>query len=320
MKKLIIIFPFLLLALVCFFYWINLQPVGGSQEKMFVINRGESTQSIAQRLEKQGFIRNQYVFLVFLRLTNQQGKIQAGSFRLSPRYSTDEIVEVLQSGKVDTWVTFLEGWRKEQFAGEIQENLGLSANDFLALSQVQEGYLFPDSYLFPTDYSVEKTAHKLTTTFDQKWSKLDLSTTDLSKQEIITLASLVEREANTDSSRKTIAGILIKRWRNNWPLQVDASVQYLKGTNRCSISDLDCNWWPAVTSQDLKNYDSPYNTYKYKGLPPTPICSPSLASIKAVISPQETDYWYYLTGEDGKMYYSVTLEEHNQKVQRHLGT
>jgi UPF0755 protein len=320
MKKLILIFPFLLLVAVCFFYWINLQPVGGSQEKMFVINRGESTQSIAQRLEKQGFIRNQYIFLAFLRLTNQQANIQAGSFRLSPRYSVNEIVKILQSGKIDTWVTFLEGWRKEQFAQEIEKDLGLSGNEFLDLSQIQEGYLFPDSYLFPTNYSVDKIANKLTATFDQKWSELDLSATDLSKQEIITLASLVEREANSNSSRRIIAGILMKRWQNDWPLQVDATIQYLKATDLCSVSDFDCNWWPAVTSQNLKNYDSPYNTYKYKGLPPAPICNPSLASIKAVISPQETDYWYYLTGKDGKMYYSETLEEHNQNVQQYLGT
>lgn len=320
MKKLILIIAFILLIAVGFFYWVNLQPAGGSQEKMFVINRGESSSSIAQRLEKQGFIRNQYVFLAFLKLTDQQGKLQAGSFKLSPRYSVDQVVDVLQSGKVDTWVTFLEGWRKEQFAQEMERELGLSAKQFLDFPEVQEGKLFPDSYLFPTDYSVEKVVNKLTNTFDQKWSQLDLSQTNLSEQEIMTLASLVEREANTDSSRKIVAGILIKRWQNDWPLQVDATVQYIKGTNNCSFNNNDCNWWPKVTSQDLKNYDSQYNTYKYEGLPPTPICSPSLASIKAVIDPQQTDYWYYLTGKDGKMYYSVTLEEHNQNVKQRLGT
>ncbi len=320
MKKLILIFPFILLSAVCFFYWSNLQPVGGSQEEMFVINRGENTQSIAQRLENQGFIKNQYVFLAFLKLTGQQGKLQAGSFRLSPRYSVNEIVKTLQSGKVDTWLTFLEGWRKEQFANEIEQELSLSGNEFLKLPQVKEGYLFPDSYLFPIDYSVDKVAKKLTDTFDQKWSQLDLSKTDLSQDEIITLASLVEREANTDEGREIVAGILIKRWQNDWPLQVDATVQYIKGTNSCSIGDVNCNWWPKVTGQDLKNYDSQYNTYKYEGLPPTPICSPSLASIKAVISPRQTEYWYYLTGDNGKMYYSVTLEEHNQNVQQQLGT
>jgi UPF0755 protein len=320
MKKLILIFPFILLSAVGFFYWLNLQPVGGSQEKMFVVNRGESSRSIAQRLEKQGLIRNQYVFLAFVRLSNQQGKLQAGSFRLSPRYSVDEVVKTLQSGKVDTWVTFLEGWRKEQFGQEIEAELNLSAQQFVNLSQVQEGYLFPDSYLFPTDYAVEKVANKLTNTFDQNWAELDLSQTDLDKQQIITLASLVEREANTDSSRRIIAGILIKRWQNDWPLQVDATVQYLKGTNNCSINADSCDWWPTVTSSDLKNYDSPFNTYKYKGLPPTPICSPSLSSIQAVINPQQTDYWYYLTGNDGKMYYSETLDEHNQNVDQRLGT
>lgn len=320
MKKFILLAILILLGAVCFFYWFNLQPVGGSQERMFVINRGETTRMIAQRLQEQEFIKNKYVFLAYLRLTNQQGKLQAGSFRLSPRYSVDEIVKVLQSGKIDTWVTFLEGWRKEEFAKKIQNDLGLSAEKFLQLNQVKEGYLFPDSYLFPTDYTVEQVAVKLINNFDKKISNLEFSKTSLSKNEVITLASLVEREANTDQGRKIVAGILIKRWQNDWPLQVDASVQYIKAKNNCSVTDMDCDWWPTVTKTDLDNYDSSYNTYKYKGIPPSPICSPSLASIQAVISPQETNYWYYITGKDGKMYYSETLEKHNQNVRQYLGS
>lgn len=320
MKRFVLLFLLMLLGAACFFYWAGLQPVGKSEEKRFVINRGESTRAIAQRLENQGLIKSKYAFLVFLRLTNQHGKLQAGSFRLSPRYSVAEVIKVLQSGEVDTWVAFLEGWRKEQFAQELEKEMGLSASDFLQLPQVQEGYLFPDSYLFPTDYPVEKAANKMTDTFDQKWEDLDLSPTDLNQNEIVTFASLVEREADTDESRKIIAGILIKRWRKGWSLQVDATVQYLKASAQCSIGDDQCNWWPKVSKQDLDNFDSRYNTYKYEGLPPTPICNPSLDAIQAVINPRETDYWYYLTGKDGKMYYSQSLEEHNQKVQRYLGT
>ncbi len=320
MKRFLLLILLVLLGLVCFFYWSNLQPLGGSKEKTFVVNQGESTRTIAQRLESQGLIRNKYVFLAFLRLTNQHGRLQAGSFKLSSRYSVAEIIKVLQSGMVDTWVTFLEGWRKEQFAQKLEQETGLSASDFLHLPQVQEGYLFPDSYLFPVDYSVEKAANKLTNTFNQKWQGLDLSPTNLSQNEIITFASLVEREANSEEGRRIIAGILIKRWQSDWPLQVDATVQYLKATSQCSVSDDQCNWWPKVTKQDLDSFDSPYNTYKYKGLPPTPICNPSLDAIQAVVSPRKTNYWYYLTGKDGKMYYSQELEEHNQKVQRYLGT
>ncbi len=324
MKKLILVFPFILVGIVCIFYFYSLQPVGGSGEKMFIINRGESTTTIAQRLEDQNLIRNKWAFLVFLNLTGQQGKLQAGGFRLSPRYSAGEIAKLLQSGKVDTWITFIEGERKEEYALKLEESLNLSAEDFLNLEQAEEGYLSPDSYLFPTDYGVDKITAKLRETFNRKWDDLDLSQASLSQEEIVILASLVEREANTDESRQIVAGILIKRWENDWPLQVDATVQYLKANRQCkSVSNEtadDCNWWPKVTGSDLQNFDSPYNTYKYKGLPPAPICNPSLAAIKAVINPQITGYWYYLTGKDGEMYYSETLEEHNQKIQRYLGT
>jgi len=132
---------------------------------------------------------------------------------------------------------------------------------------------------------------------------------------VLTLASLVEREANTEGSMRQVASILVKRWKNGWPLQVDATVQYILG-----YQEGEKTWWKAsLSNQDLA-IDSLYNTYKRPGLPPGPICSPGLTAIQAVIGADEnTPYWYYISNKDGsQMYYARTLEEHNTNIQKHL--
>ena len=114
-----------------------------------------------------------------------------------------------------------------------------------------------------------------------------------------------------------VAGILLKRLKADWPLQVDATLQYALANFRCSQIKTDCNWWLIPTAADKKT-DSLYNTYKYKGLPPTPICNPGLVSIEAVVYPQDSDYWFYLSDKKGQMYYARTVEEHNSNIQKYL--
>jgi len=316
---------FLLLVLggvgLIFYYSGNLSPQGGEEEKVFVINRGESTRSIARRLEKQGLIKDQLSFLIYLRLTGQVGKLQAGSFKLSPSNSVPEIVNILQEGRVDVWVTFFEGQRREEFAQLLNEKFDLPVAEFLKLTEGKEGQLFPDSYLLPTDVVVPQVVKKLVDNFESKWQEVD-NQTNLNEKEILILASLVEREVPSEEDRKIVSGILIKRWREGWPLQVDASVQYAKANNQCFLAGNklkdNCNWWSQVSSGDLKSIDSPYNTYIYKGLPPEPICNPSLSSIKAVINHQSTGYWYYLSDSSGQIHYSKTLDEHNANIRKYL--
>jgi UPF0755 protein len=312
MRKLLVV-AFILLVLsgvgVVGYYLYSLKPVGGNQEKIFVVNRGEPTRSIASRLERQGLIRNDLAFLAYLRLNEKVGKIQAGSFKLSSGDSVSEIVADLQKGRIDEWITFVEGQRREEYADLLSENFNLPEEEFLSLTRGKEGRLFPDSYLLPTDVVVPQVVKKLTDNFQQKWQTVD-NQTEMTENQVLILASLVEREAKTDQARKVVAGILYKRWQNDWPLQVDASVQYAKGNAN--------DWWPAVTGQDLKITDSPYNTYLYKGLPPTPICNPSLSSIKAVVNYQVTDYWFYISDRSGKMHYAETIEEHNANIQKYL--
>jgi len=285
------------------FHWAVQPRAGQAAIKIFVIRQGEATDSIVKRLYQEGFIRHPWAFKLLLYKEGIRGKIQAGDFYLSPNMSALEIAHTLTHGTLDRWVTLIEGWRSEEMAAE----LGLAASEF----KKHEGFLFPDTYLIPKDASSAAVIKILKNNFNKKIAAVSpkLQETGLTLKQAIILASIVEREARLDEDRPIVAGILLKRWQNNWPLQVDATVQYALGR--------EGNWWPKVNKEDLK-VPSPYNTYLYSGLPPGPICNPGLSAIKAVINPQETDYWFYLSDSQGKMHYAKTNEEHNQNILQYL--
>ena len=133
-------------------------------------------------------------------------------------------------------------------------------------------------------------------------------------KQVLILASLVEREARQSSTREKVAGIILKRYLADWPLQIDATVQYVLG-----YQPNEKSWWKKELSEEDLKIDSPFNTYINKGLPPDPICNPSLSSIKAVINADEnTPYWYYLTDNQGVMHYAITLEEHQNNINKYL--
>jgi len=322
-KALPLILVFILAIFLAGVYLVNQFSPPGGEEKIFVINKGESLNSIAKRLEKEGIIKNDLAFLVFLKFSGQDKKIQAGSFRLSGKDDFDQIVKKLQTGRIDLWVTILEGWRREQIALELENKLGISVSEFLSLTDDKEGYLFPDTYLFPHNASVQTIVNIMTNNFEKKWGQIKQAAQSqgLTKQQVVTLASLLEREAKTDDSRQMVAGILLKRLRTpGWLLQVDASVQYIKDSRNCvngNWVDPECDWWQPVTKVDLQ-IDSDFNTYIYPDLPPSPICNPSLSSLSAVVEAKESDYWFYITGNDNLMYYAKTLKEHNANISKYL--
>jgi len=282
-------------------------------EEVFVIGRGEGLNSIAERLKKEELIRSSLAFKIIVYTQGLAGKIQAGSFQIAPFLTPFEIATTLTHGTADVWLTFPEGWRKEEFARRLAANLeNFDEQEFLALTGNLEGYLFPDTYLIPKMASPSAVIKILTNNFEKKTKDLKIS-----PQELI-LASIVEREAKYDQDRPIVAGVLIKRWQADWPLQADATVQYAAANNQRLTTNDQFNWWPKITKEDLE-IDSPYNTYKYKGLPPTPICNPGLAAIKAVLSPIQTDYWYYLSdNKDGNIHFAKTLEEHQENIIKYL--
>lgn len=282
--------------------------------KIFIINSGESIRSIATRLKNEGLIRDQIGFFLRVKFSKLDGKLQAGDFRLSPAMDTPTIISELTHGTLDTWVTTLEGWRDEEIALTLAKELQIPESEFLKYSQ--EGYMFPDTYLLPKDASAAAIAQIFSKNFETRVDnqiRQGFTAQKLTLEQGVILASIVEREGRTAQDRPVIAGILLKRLRNGWPLQVDATIQYALGYQ----SD-EKSWWKKALSDADKKINSPFNTYLNAGLPPTPIANPGVAALRAVAFPQDTPNWYYLHDTEGMAHYSKTLEEHEANVARYL--
>ena len=318
-KFLITLFITIIIPVVILTVWVNqtLSPVGDpGREKIFVVKNGESTSVLSQRLQEEGLIRNTFIFRLYLKLTGLDKQIQAGSFKLSPEQSVKEISLALTRGRLDKWITIIEGLRKEEIAATLEKDFDIDRGKFLGVAQ--EGELFPDTYLIPVGADEEKILSILNRNFQKKFSdylKTKATNNGLTQKEVLTLASIVEREARSKEERPVIAGILIKRWREGLTIAADATIQYALG-----YSNEEKSWWRKnLTEEDLK-INSPYNTRIKTGLPPGPICNPGLAAIKAVVNPSSSPYYFYLHDDDGKVHYAKTLEEHQQNIQKYLSS
>lgn len=280
----------------------SLKPVGtGQVSKSFLIPKGSSASQIGNNLEKEGLIRSSLAFKIYVQFSGKQRSISAGEFKLSPSMNLFEIVDTLQKGPIELWVTIPEGLRHEEIAAKFTEGLEKDAafqKELTSLFSTHEGYLFPETYLFPKEITAQKILDKMLSTFDAKVGQ------NVTKEQVI-MASIIERETKGDAEKPVVAGILYKRIENGWPLQVDASIQYVKG-----------DWKPILVAD--KELNSSYNTYKYQGLPPGPISNPGLASIEAAMNPENSDYWYYLHEDDGTIHYAKTIEEHNANIRKYL--
>lgn len=314
MKK---IFLFLIIFLVVssaiFVYTKTLfAPVSTNNESVdFLITKGSSVAQIGNNLEKTKLIRSGVLFKFYVQITNNTNKIQAGEFQLSQNMSLSQILAELKKGPKEVWVTIPEGLRREEVALKFMNTLGKDgefANEFLTISQGKEGYLFPDTYLFPKTATATQIINKMVTTFDKKIN-------DVTFEQVI-VASMLERETFSDSEKPLVAGVLYKRLENGWPLQIDATLQYAKDSLNCK-NNLNCDFWKPIYSED-KDINSLFNTYKNLGLPPSPIASPGLSSLKASINPEISEYWYYIHDNDGKIHFARTLEEHNANISKYL--
>lgn len=283
--------------------------------KIFTVKKGTSLNVIANNLAHDGLIRNKLVFYLIVKQLGIEKNIQAGDFRLTPSMDTETIAKSLTHGTVDTWVTIIEGLRKEEIAEVIAQKYQIPEIEFT--KEATEGYLFPDTYSIPNGATSEKIISILRENFDKKYNaelRQEARKKNLTDQQVVILASLVEREARTDEDKQQVANILLKRLKEEWYLNIDATIQYELGyqTN-------EKRWWKKELSQDDLEIDSPYNTYKVIGLPPTPICNPGLASLAAVANADDsTPYWYYVSDKTGKLHFSKTLEEQTKNIDQHL--
>lgn len=283
----------------------------------FVIPRGQAVSVIAKRLEEAKLIKNAYAFRFVVYQKQLANKIQAGSFELSPSMDTWQIATALTVGTDDIWITLPEGWRREEIAESLakQELPNFDAALFLTLTKGLEGQLFPDTYLISRETSTAQIVALLKNTFESKiltGLSAQINASELSLNEILTLASLVQRESANDGEMPLVAQILLNRLEIGMPLQVDATLQYIKG-----YSQVEGSWWPTPLAAD-KSLNSLYNTYQQPGLPPAPIANSGLAAIQAVLSPRPTQALYYIHDNSGQIHTAQTLDEHNANVNKYL--
>lgn len=314
MKKILALVIIFLLLLFAVRGWWQFQTSSVSSDesvKTVIIPKGASVGEIATQLKKENLIKSELTFKLLARQNGLGDKLQAGTFQLSPAMSTIQIMEILSKGADDIWVTLIEGWRVEEMASEIAKNFEDNSESFV--TNAEEGYMFPDTYLFPKDSTVEFIAKTLRNTFNERYSeelKVKIRKQGLSDKEGVILASLVEREGRSDKVRTEIAGILLKRLNIGMKLDVDATVQYALGYQSAEKS-----WWKRHITKEDKEIKSPYNTYKNPGLPPAPICNPSLSSLEAVANANpDTPYLYYYHDSKGNSHYGKTLDEHLDNV------
>jgi UPF0755 protein len=281
---------------------------------IFIVQKGDGVKTIASKLSQQGIIRSSTAFFIFVKLQGIERDLQAGDYRLTKSMSTPEIARELTHGILDVWVTTLEGWRIEEIATKLAKELDVPESEFLKVAR--EGYMFPDTYLIPRDASASAISDLFIANFNKKITTQMIEytkKTGLTLDEIVVMASIIEKEGKTQEDRPVIAGILYNRLKQDMALQVDATLQYMLG-----YDSSEKTWWRKAISEEDKKINSPYNTYKYVGLPPWPIANPGIDAILAAIYPKETSYMYYIHDSKGLPHYAKTLDEHLQNVATYL--
>src|SRR5579884_1449976 len=329
------------------------QPVSTQGQTVpFVIQSGESTAQIADQLQQKGLIRNALAFRIWARIKGLDTQLQAGAYNLNPSMTIDQIISTLLHGQPDEIpVTVLEGWRIEQIAHKFAHNDGyppltkFNEQDFLKYTKHpdqfpdagkypilksipagsgMEGLLFPDTYLVPVDATARDVVNMMLTEFNDKVQQNHLDSlakqNSMSLYQVVTLASIVQREALFDDDRPKVASVYWNRiYRPNDEtvglLDADPTVQYARDSQQNTAN----YWTPLQDSGKNIAPDIPWNTYTHKGLPPTPICSPGLASLMAAASPAKTDYYFFLSKKDGHNVYEKTYAQFQADEKQYLG-
>lgn len=287
----------------------------------FVVPRGATLGDVVSGLQAAGIVAHPIALRLLARLRDEDADIQSGQFRFPSHQTSDEILRRLVAGNADAvWVTFPEGFTARQIGARLAARSLLPAPAFdryaaratLVVDGVRtrslEGFLFPSTYLVPVGADPARIARILT---DQFFRELPANAAakaralGLDVPQVITIASLIEREAQADDERALMAGVYYNRLRAGMPLEVDATIEYVFPEHHA-----------VITRRDLE-IDSPYNTYRHTGLPPTPIANPGKASIDAAFAPVHSQYLFYVYKGNGHHAFAKTLEEHDANVERY---
>ena len=314
----------LLLVLLLFSGWLwsyarTPSPLGSNT--VVIIPKGSGLRQIKDLLAENGVIRDDLRFFILARFTDKANHLKAGEYLFLPKQTPLQVLRQLEKGDViHHRVTIPEGMTLKQIADILAKDKWINRDRFLTLTEDRdyikktfdldleslEGYLFPDTYDLTRDnVSEKKLIIMMVRRFLDIWSKLPHTKTGLNRHEVVTLASIVEKETGRDEERPIIAGVFMNRLKRNMRLQSDPTVIYgLEGFNG------------NLTRKDLQD-DNPYNTYIIRGLPPGPVCNPGRDSILAVLEPADVPYLYFVSRNDGSHHFTKNLKEHNKAVRQY---
>jgi UPF0755 protein len=328
--------------------WDSSKDTNSLEEKLFLVERGQGLFQIAENLEKEDLIKNRFLFNFYVLTDWAQKKLQAGEYFLSPSMSIAEIAEKIISGDIlREEITIIEGWSLREIAfylenkgmfqaEELWELVGFPGIDYSKVKDLPapkdfssdydflkektrdiglEGYLFPDTYWLERGASIEEVVRKMLDNFDEKLTadlREEIAAQNKTIFEIVTMASLLEKEVKMKEEKEIVSGIFWKRIEAGSSLDSCATIAYISGGGNWTFEEM------RKEIAEGKEIDSPYNTYKYLGLPLGPICNPGLESILAALYPKDTQYWYYLSVPEGETIFSKTLEEHNLAKAKYL--
>jgi len=320
----ILVFLVVIFVSIIIFWWQIRMPLNPTGEtKIFKVEKGDSAKVIAENLKNAGLIKNPFLFRLYVFLSLSQYSLKPGEYEFSSKTPIRDIGDTLVLGGAnEVIITIPEGFNLKQIEDRLVE-AGLTKQNELVdykflkdalpilsdkpKSASLEGYLFPDTYRFFKDATLSDVISKMIDNLSNKLTpdlKAAIKNSSYSTYEVLTMASLIEKEIPKDSDRSIVAGILWKRLKAGVPLQVDATLVYIAGRNELYEAD--------------KKINSPYNTYLHRGLPKGPIANPGLSAIKAAIFPETSPYWYYLSAKDDTTVFSKTLGEHNRNKANYL--
>lgn len=311
MKKILVLISLLVLS----FIWYEARLSSASNNtnsETFIVATGASTAEIAKNLDKEKLISSSLAFKIYFYLHRSE-LILAGDYIIEPKTKTRDIIKQLIKGKVasrELSILIREGLNTKEINAYLKQSGFLSDDSFLKAAKKYEGYLFPDTYRMYKNFSAEDLIAKMRNNFEKKLTpelRTAMNNSGHKPEDIIIMASLLEKEVRSEVDMKIVAGIFWDRIKINQALQSCASLAYILGVNKVQYSYEDTQ------------IDSPYNTYKHPGLPPGSISNPGLKAIKAAIYPTKTDYNYFLNRPDtGETVFSKTLEEHNIAKAKYL--
>lgn len=306
-------------------------PVAGSGPPVKVevaVPQGTNSAQIARMLWAKGLIQSETVFRLYAMYRNLDGRLQAGEYELSTGLSTPEIIERLARGETSSYTfTIPEGYTLKQIADKLSANNFVNRDRFLDLAAYGsfrhsflrgvppgpnrlEGYLFPDTYKITKKTTEKEIINIMLDRFERELSKYKIAELAAEKgltvHQAVTLASIVEREAQKDEERPKVAAVFLNRLKKGWKLESCATIQYILGQPKARLFEKDLQ------------IESPYNTYMYPGLPPGPIASPGGPSLKAAVNPADVDYLFFVVADDGKHIFGRTLQEHNRNKAEYL--